>query len=218
MKRLTAYFFLVAIISLFSGCAYNVQPEVSAATNVYSSYNGKVPGRYVVVIDGSMNDMHRTVKPSSYVCSADSYPVDTSNVFAASIMGTLNQVFQSTVEENDMPSAEDLKRLDALGTVFVRLDDFSPRLSCSMGFWSGSCTAHTDLSFGVEVRNPKGMLYATSVEADKTASGDAGQACGGAANILARSIKKATRDAMNRMAERLANAERIRSVSNAATQ
>lgn len=87
-----------------------------------------------------------------------------------------------------------------------------------MGFWSGSCTAHTDLSFGVEVRNPKGMLYATSVEADKTASGDAGQACGGAANILARSIKKATRDAMNRMAERLANAERIRSVSNAATQ
>lgn len=211
--RLVVYGFVAGAVMMFGGCAYNVQPQISSATNIYSSYNQKVPGRYVVVIDSSMNDLHRTVKASSYVCSADSYPVDMSNVFAASIMGTLNQVFHETVEQSDMPSADALKKLGAVGTVFVRLDDFSPRLTCAQGFWSGSCTADTDISFGVEVRDPKGMIYATSVEAEKTSTGDAGQACSGGAVVIARSIKKATRDAMNRMGERLSNAERLRTAA-----
>lgn len=211
--RALIYCIIFGVVVLFSGCAYNVQPQVSAATNIYSSYSEKIPGRYVVVIDSSMNDIHRDIKASSYVCSGPTYPIDMGNVLAASIMGTLDQVFHETIEQSDMPTAEMLKRLDSVGTVFVRLDDFSPRLTCTQGFWSGNCTADTDITFGVQVRDPNGMIYATSVDSEKSSSGDAGQACNGGATVLERSIKKATRDAMNRMAERLSNSDRLRKIS-----
>ncbi len=204
---------ILAAATTLAGCAYNVQPQMAVATNIYSSYDTKIPGRYVVIIDRGMNDIHKTVKPSSYFCSAYSYPVDMSNTLAASVLGTLNQVFDQTVEQQEMPSADGLKQLGAVGTVFVRLDDLQPRLRCSSGFFDGSCTASTDIAFGVEVRNPKGTLFATSVESEKSAYGDSGQACGNGASVLARSIRKATQDAMSRLAERLSNAERLRQIA-----
>ena len=99
------------------------------------------------------------------------------------------------------------------GTIIVRLDSFQPRLACQMGFWSGTCTATADISFGVEVSGPSGRLLGTSIGASKTHDGDSGGACGDAANVFAEAYRLALRDALERMAERISNAPRLRQVS-----
>jgi hypothetical protein len=94
--------------------------------------------------------------------------------------------------------------------VFVRLDTFSPRLSCSPGFWQGYCTASADISLGVTVTGPEGKLFASSVGSSRSADGDAGQACDGGAQVLSRAIELTMRDTMERMAERLSASTKLR--------
>lgn len=212
LQKLVIAFRVLAIIltALVSGCAYKVQPVSTKAINIYSSYESKVPGLFAVVLDDSIRNVNREVKPVSHVCSAHSYPITLRDSIAVSVMHTLDSVFEQTVEQSTVPSNETMAKLGLRGVVLVKMDDFSPRLSCSMGFWSGTCSGSTDISFGVNIRGTNGTLLSTSVSGSKTVDGDSGGACGGAANVLAESITRATRDALERMAERISNSPRLR--------
>jgi len=42
------------IFLALSGCAYNVQPMSAKPVNIYSSYEEKIPGKFVVVVDDSL--------------------------------------------------------------------------------------------------------------------------------------------------------------------
>ncbi|MDP2002154.1 MAG: hypothetical protein ACYCX0_10575 [Desulfurivibrionaceae bacterium] len=201
---------IIGLAGLVSGCAYNVQPVSTKAINIYSSYESKVPGQFAVVLDDSIRNVNREVKPVSHVCSAHSYPIFLGESIAVSVKHTLDSVFEQTVEQSTMPSTEAMKKLGLRGVVFVKMDDFSPRLSCSMGFWSGTCSGSTDISFGVNIRGTNGTLLATSVSGSKTFDGDSGGGCGGGANVLSESITRATRDALERLAERVSNSPRLR--------
>ncbi|MBI5886650.1 MAG: hypothetical protein HZB85_08760 [Deltaproteobacteria bacterium] len=201
---------IIGLVCLVSGCAYNVQPVSTKAINIYSSYENKVPGQFAVVLDDSIRNVNREVKPVSYACSAHSYPISLSDSIAVSVKHTLDSVFESTVEQSTVPSGEAMTRLGLRGVVLVRMDDFSPRLFCSWGFWSGTCSGSTDISFGVYIRGINGTLLATSVSGSKTFDGDSGGACGGGANVLSESITRATRDALERLAERVANSPQLR--------
>lgn len=201
---------LIGVVGLFSGCAYNVQPVSTKAINIYSSYESKVPGQFAVVLDDSIRNVSREVKPTSHVCSAHTYPVSFGDAISVSVKHTLDSVLEQTVEQSTMPSTETMAKLGLRGVVFVKMDDFSPRLSCSQGFWSGTCSGSTDISFGVNIRDASGTLLATSVSGSKTFDGSAGGGCGGAADVLSESISRATKDAMERLAERVSNSPRLR--------
>jgi hypothetical protein len=55
------------------------------------------------------------------------------------------------VEQRTIPSNDTLTNLGLVGSVLVKLDDFSPRLLCTQGLFSGTCSASTDISFGVTI-------------------------------------------------------------------
>ena len=212
MKRLLGIglFFYVVILS---GCAYNVKPVSMPALNIYSSYDEKIPGTWVVVIDDSAKNVVREISASSHVCSAHKYPINVGDTIATSIKRTMDSIFENVIERVNMPSSDELQQIDAEGTVLVKMDTFEPKLRCSMGFWSGSCTASTDIEFGVIVRGQQGKLFATSVGDSATTDGDSGGACAGAANVLAESISKSVREALERMGERLSNSPKLRKES-----
>lgn len=204
-------YLVIGMAGLVSGCAYNVQPVSTKAINIYSSYESKVPGQFAVVLDDSIRNVNREIKPVSHVCSAHTYPISIGDSIAVSVKHTLDSVFEQTVEQSTMPTSEAMTKQGLRGVVLVKMDDFSPRLSCSMGFWSGTCSGSTDISFGVNVRGANGtLLLATTVSGSKTFDGDSGGGCDGGANVLAESITRATKDALERLAERISNSSRLR--------
>lgn len=129
------------------------------------------------------------------------------DAFVSAISTTLQNVFEEIQVLATMPDG-DASGFD--GTIIVRLDAFEPRIRFIPGFWSGSATATTDLSLGVTVHGPGGSLLGTSVGGSRTAEGGAGAVCGGGAQVLAESIEKSMRDALERMAERVSSSSRIR--------
>jgi hypothetical protein len=201
---------LILVSGLVYGCAYNVQPVATKAINVYSTYDSKIPGHFAVVLDESIRNLNREIKPVSHVCSAHTYPVSLGDAIAVSVKHTLDLLFEQTVEETATPSRDAMKAQGLRGTVLVRMEDFSPRLSCSMGFWSGTCSANTDISFGVKIQGTNEAILATSVSGSKTSDGDAGANCDGGANVLSESITRATKDALERLAERISNSPKLR--------
>lgn len=209
MKRLTGLSILFCLL-FFSGCAYKVNPTSMAALQIYSSYDEKIPGTWILLIDDSAKNVTREISTSSYVCSAHKYPINIGNRLAYSIKQTMDSVFQNIIERSSMPTAQELKQTNAQGTILIKLDTFEPRVSCSMGFWSGSCTATTDVKFAVIVRGYNGKLFATSAGETATADGDSGSSCQGVAYVLSQSISKSTREALERVGERLANSSKLR--------
>lgn len=137
---------LLAMVLCLSGCAYNVQPAATKAVNIYSSYENKVPGKWVIVFELGVRDLSRDVKPASYVCSAHHYPVQFGDSLAISLKHTFQALVEDVEERSTLPTTDELIKMGAVGSAVVRVDDFSPRLTCSMGFWSGSCTATADLT------------------------------------------------------------------------
>jgi hypothetical protein len=161
------------------------------------------------VVDPS-TEFRREIKPATYVCSAHTYPFESGDTMRASIMNSLDGVFEETLVRTHTPTMEEMRSENIAGVVVIRLDSFMPRLACQMGFWSGTCTATADLSFGIEISGPGGRLLGTSVGSSKTTDGDSGGACGDAANVFAEAYRLALRDALERMAERISNSPRVR--------
>src|SRR5687768_14024000 len=103
MMRL-AFLFLTA--SWLSGCAYNVPAINIAATNVYSTYDTKVPGTFALVLDDSVTNVSRQVKASGHVCSAHTYPIAIGDSIGVSVRKLMESQFDEVVVRTTMPSAD----------------------------------------------------------------------------------------------------------------
>jgi hypothetical protein len=120
------------------------------------------------------------------------------------------QIFEEVQTRPNPPTAETMAQEGLRGTIFARLEEFAPRLSCQMGFWSGTCTASGDVAVSVNVRGTAGTLFATPATGSRVADGSAGGACEGGAVVLGEAINKSMRDLLKRLGERVANSPRLR--------
>jgi len=204
---------LLSVSLVLAGCSYNVEPVATKALNIYSAYENKVPGRFALLLDGSLRNVKREIAPATQICQAHRYPIVVGDALALSVKHTMESVFEQVSEYETAPSAETLNKLGLSGVILVKLADFAPRLQCARGCWGGTCSANTELSFGVTVRGRSGVLAATSASGSKTSDGESAGACSGGATVIADSITRATRDALERLAERLSNSPKLRESS-----
>jgi hypothetical protein len=210
MKMLKILVVSCIFIFLF-GCAYSVPSTIAPAVNIYSSYEDKIQGTVVLVIDDSVNNISQEVKPSSYVCGAHKYPVRLDSALAISIKQTTDALFENVIEQNNLPSKEHMQKLNSQGVIFIKLNRFFPKISFSMGFWSGHANASCDIVLDVVVKDMNNRnLVTTSVGGSRSADGDSGINCGNGANVLSDAIAISIRDTMERYAERISNSEKIR--------
>lgn len=210
MKNCYAAFCMFAL-ALMSGCAYQAVPVSAPAINIATNFDKKVPGKWALVLNEDVGLARKEVKASSYTCSAHTYPVEAGQAFQASIRRTMESVFESVVEPAGPLSIENMKSGGFKGQVTMRLSEFSPRLSCSTGFWSGTCTSTVDVGFAAEVKGQDGkILHNSSAGGSKSADGSSGGACDGGSNVLSEATSRATKDALERIAERLSNAQSLR--------
>jgi hypothetical protein len=200
---------IIGILGALTGCAHAVAPTKAAPVNIYSDFDEKVPGAWIIIIDPSV-EFSREVKPSTYVCSAHSYPLSSGDTIRDSLKTMFDRIVEEPIYRSQAPDAAELASTGARGVAVVRLDGFTPRLACQQGFWSGTCAATVEMTFGFEAKNAEGRLMGTSVGSEKTYDGDSGAMCGDASNILAEAYRLSLKDSLERLAERISNARRMR--------
>jgi len=205
---------VLTTVSLFSGCAYNVQPAPVPVVNVQASYDTKIGGGWALVLDDSLSNVSRQVKPASFVCSAHSFPVVLGDALPSSLRRMFEQVFEQVQTRATPPSVDSLSREALKGTLLVRLEEFSPRITCQTGFFSGTCSASADIAVSVNARGPDGTLFATTASGSKVADGSSGGACEGGSQVLGDAINRSMKDMLERLGERVSNAPRLREAGN----
>ena len=183
-----------------AGCSYGVVARTVPAGNIYSIHDSKIPGTFSAQIAGLDNCCRKEVRPSGYTCSAHNYPVDASDALRSSIQNTLSQVFE-TIGSNEGQG----------NVISVSVNRFESTVRFAPGFWTVQAYSTAEIGLDVKaMRNGKAVL-STSVFAERSKDGDGGAYCGDGSQVIAEAIAAATREVMERMAERLSNNPALRS-------
>lgn len=208
-SRRLPFFLMTAAIFVGSGCAFNVKPVVSPAINIYSSYEDKIPGTFILILDSTVKSCTRDVRASTHFCSGHTYPVDIGEPLSVSIERTMQSIFEIVILKDSVPVEGELNELNAQGFIVVRLDHFQPRLSFTQGMWTNRDEATSDLSLGITIQGRNGPLLGASAGASRTVQHDAAN-CPDGAIALSEAISLSIKEAMERMAEKVTNSQKLR--------
>lgn len=201
------------VMALGAGCSYKTPVNTVQSVNVYSSYDEKIPGKFAVIINADTNLLDKTVSPSSFTCAAHKFPISLTDSFTSSIIATNESIFESIFQRENIPSVEEMKKDNLSGYIFITSKLFEPRLQFIPGFWSATASASTDIGFDYNIRDSQNNLVLNgSISGNRTADGGAGGACEGGSSVLAESISKSLRDALERYGERVSNSPKLREV------
>lgn len=198
---------LVAAALTLGACAFQADPAPVAAVNVFQSYDNKVPGRWLLVVDGAA--FAKPVKPIGLACSAHTYPVNASGAFRASVLRALQNVMDSVEMVESAPTGAALGPRGYAGIIRVTADTMNVNLSFQPGVWTASATASVETVANLAVDGPRGRIFGTSAEG--VGSGNVGEVgCPGGSEAVAQGTQAAMRRLVTALAERVANAPRIR--------
>ncbi|ANG97747.1 hypothetical protein A8A54_15410 [Brucella pseudogrignonensis] len=198
----------IATAIVVIGCQYKAEPISVASYNVYSSYDGKLPGKYLLYVDGAKLD--KPIKPSDFNCAAHTFPLALSQSFSGSVRKTFQNLVSELEVVNQPVDRNDLRARDAKGMIIVRGEDVDARLRVVPGFWSAGMDTNVEISASITVDGVNGRLLGTTVSGNGNAQTDAGFACEGGAKSLAGSAEKAMKETLGRLGEALVNSERVR--------
>jgi hypothetical protein len=199
-------FAIIAFLPL-AACAFQAKPAPVAAVNVYQSYDDKVRGRWLLVVDASA--LRRDIKPTGLACSAHTYPVDAREAFRASVLRAMQGAVENVELVENAPSGPAMTRQRISGVIRVTAETMQPRLTYTSGFWLMAPTARVDMIANLSVEGPRGRLLGTTAEG--TGSADGGETgCPGGADVLGQAGEQAMRRLVTTLAERVANSPRVR--------
>ena len=199
---------VAVLAALLASCQYKAEPLTVATYNVYSSYEGKLPGKYLLFVDGSKLD--KSIKPSDYNCAAHTFPLALSGSFS----GSVRQTFTNLVTELEVVQApvgrDELKSRGARGMIIVKGEDVNARLRVVPGFWVAGMETEVEIAASITVDGQSGRLLGTTVSGDGNGQSDAGLACEGGAKSLTQSAEQAMKETLGRLGEALTNSDRVR--------
>ena len=201
MRQLFGGFILGAFL-LLTGCAFNAQ--VSSTDSAVSEIrtDKQTHKEVTIFISDDLSNLKKDVKPSSFVCSANKYPLDVGPALKLSIRHVMDGAFSNVYEQTSAAPSDS----SAPYHFTFRLDSFEPRLTFTPGFWSASISASAELVMKVEATDSKGkIIVRTTVSGDGMADGD-GQ-CPEGAQILALATQKAIKRTLENFIDKMINSD-----------
>lgn len=196
----------LCVLLILSGCSYTAKPVATGSYNVYSSFEGKLSGKYLLYVDASALD--RPLKPSDFNCSAHNYPLEISASFAESVRQTLSnlvgelEVVTAPVDRTQFGGAK--------GMIVVRGENVDGRLRVVPGFWSNGIESDVSIVASITVDGKAGRVLGTTVEGAGHYQGSLGLFCDGGAESLAAAAEQASKLTLTRIGEAILNSERVR--------
>jgi hypothetical protein len=191
-----------------SGCAYEAKPISTPAFDTVTSFASKVPGKWLLYVDGSRMDA--TIRPRDINCSAHTFPLLGSSAFGGSTRQTLANLFERIEEVQTPVPASEARSRGARGIVVVRAERLDGFVQLVPGFWTAKIVSDLEATASVQVDGANGRLFGQTFDARGRDEADAGFACGGGAESVQRAAQKAMRDLVRRVGEGVANSERVR--------
>ena len=197
------------VLSAFlTACQYKAEPLPVATYNVYSSYDGKLPGKYLLYVDAAKLD--RAIKPSDFNCAAHTFPLNVSTSFASSVRQTFANLVAELEVVQQRVCRDELKARGARGMIIVRGEELNGRLRVVPGFWSAGMETEVEMAASITVDGVNGRLLGATVSGNGNGQTDAGFACEGGAKSLVDSAEHALKETLGRLGEALTNSERVR--------
>lgn len=193
---------------LLGGCAYQAATIATPADDVVTSFSDKIPGKWLLYIDAS--NLNTTVRPDSLECSAHNFPLDFTTGFPASVRTTLPNVIEDTEDVPDPIPADQAKKQGARGIISVHGESVSANLHVVSGFWSANIATEVDISASVTIDGPSGRLFGKTFDGEGRGDAPSGLACDGGAKALQEAADRAQKELLRRMAEEIANSDRVR--------
>jgi uncharacterized lipoprotein YmbA len=178
---------------ILAGCAttYTKQTDSIGGVNVPD----KMVGSWTYSIDDSIKDARRTnFKPGGQVCSAHIYNLDASVALESALRKGMQEFFENGSELKS-PAGK-------MHHVAFRLESFQPRFSCTIGATEGYCNGTAEITMAVTVIKESGRRSFT-VTSERSADGSAGSMCSTALNAPSEAVRKASKDVVERVMERL---------------
>ena len=191
------------VLIALAGCTHTGTVSTVRATNVYSGHDSKVPGKVTYIVDTtSLSKLKKDDTVSGYQCGAHNYPVDGTEAFRASIPAMLEAVFENHA------AAETPQK----GTVqlLFRVERFEPRLKFNRKFFGSDADATVDIAVSITGTLDGKRIFGTSVDGQRTKSGDGGAFCGSGGEVVADATRDAIKDVLEKLGERLTNSQQLR--------
>lgn len=202
-------FVIAALTFALPGCTYMANTAAAPARNVVTSYGNKVPGKWAVLVEADR--LNTTARSEDLNCSFHTFPVNFTQGFPASVRETLPNVV-AQIEDVDASSADSaMKSLKARGMIRVRGENLQSRLKIVPGMWSNNVVVDVDMTVAVTVDGPGGRLFGKTFDGRGHADRPLGMLCAGGAEAVKAAAEDAQRDVLRRIAEELANSDRVRS-------
>ena len=212
MKLSLVLAFIVSTLVL-SGCAHKATVNSVSPTNIFTNSGQKIVGSTTFFVDpSSLTRLRRDDAMQGFLCGAHKYPIDASESFLASIPSMMDQIFDSS--ERATGSGDE--RLNLL----FRVERFEPRVRFSSGFFSNTADATVELAVSVVGTRQGQRVFGTTVDSQRSKTGDGGGFCEGGGLVLADATSTVIKDVLEKLGERIANSPAIRNsggVENAAT-
>lgn len=187
-----------------TGCTHTGTVNTVRATNVYSGHDNKVPGKITYVVDGtSLTKLKRDDTVTGYQCAVHRFPVDGTEAFKASIPAMIETVFES------YEGTEAVQK--GMVQLVFRVERFEPRMKFNPKFFGADADATVEIGVSVVGILDGKRVFGTSVDSQRTKSGDGGAFCGGGGEVIADATRDAIKDVLEKLGERLANSQQLRS-------
>ena len=198
--KLVGIFFISAFVI---GCAHKGTVSSVRATNIYSDSEKKLPGNVVYTVDQtSLTKLQVTDTVKGMLCGAHTFPVDGMDAFKQSFPQMLDQVFEN-IRQSDTPSK------DGVSLIF-RVERFDPSLRFASKFFGSDGTATVDMAVSVTGNKNGARVFGTTVDTQRTKSGDGGPFCSDGGQIIAEAVRDAAKDILEKLGERMANSSSLR--------
>ncbi|TDV01437.1 hypothetical protein C7408_15111 [Paraburkholderia caballeronis] len=195
--RLLKAIFVLSAVSVFSGCAYNVQVSSQSGASEVMSTKVKQDKAYLVFSD-NLATAGKEVKPG-FACGAHRYPMYIGEPLESSLSKTVEAAYPHVVNNGgSIPTSAD-------GLVFkFDLSEFDPRIRFTPGFFVPTADANVDIAIHARVSDKAGKeLLATTFRGQGHSSQDG--SCGVGADALADAGQKAIANAMENFVDKVIN-------------
>ena len=198
---------ITSLCAVFYGCSYKVPMTISPAATINPSYKDKIQGSVVLFLDESLKNFDRKVKPMSSACSGHKYLLKMESSLTDSIRETTEVIFSRVIEQNALPTKEQLEEMGCQGSISVKLSALYPALRV----YDGTALATCDLVLDVLIKDSKdNHLLLETFRGARFAEGNAGGYCGEAAAVLSNAVSLSLREALEWYAVRVSHSEKIR--------
>ena len=199
---------IIMTTAILQSCQYRAEPVPVGAFNIYSSYDQKLPGKYLLLVDAVALD--KDVRPTGLECSAHTYPLALSDAFRSAAVQTMGNLVHEVELVTAPVGRDELAGRGARGMIVVRGEQLIARLRAVPGLWSATIETDVEIVSSIIVDGRNGRLLGATVSGTGRSEASAGGMCSGGATALGEAATQSMRQALTRVGEELSNSERVR--------